>query len=118
MLPYFTTSAEQFKGSKGYYQSDKVTNVEELLERMKATADSESLAGSTGATLDPKTLMASGGDRAWRESVMSTADLERILDRSPAAYAAPLPSGDGTGTAVVVARVAEQEEEVAAEAED
>ena len=70
ILKNLVTQTGHFKGSKGYYQSNTSTNLSELAHII---SDDETLKVSVSEGLSPN-------------EILSDADLERIMDRSPEAY--------------------------------
>ncbi|KAI8928941.1 SNF2 family N-terminal domain-containing protein [Entophlyctis helioformis] len=66
-----------FKGSKGYYTSNKSTHVSELAEILMAEDTEQANVGLYKETIDGVPLPS---------SILSDEELDRILDRSPEAY--------------------------------
>jgi hypothetical protein len=68
--------AEQFKGSKGYYKTNRYTDISELVEILKSE---ETEQVNQDATYDSKAMI-------LPETIISDSELERIMDRSPEAF--------------------------------
>ena len=69
---YIAYSLEQFKGSKKYYQSNNITNVDELIKLLEVK-DAETIAGDF-ENMDGHDIL---------EKILSDRDLARLLDRYP-----------------------------------